>query len=273
MENRGTKIEGRDRAATAVAGEYRDGRVHHAAARRAVGRHEPRRARRRDRRAQVATAGRHGAARLPGRRRELVAAVPAARRRRPTPRSGSNTSPPWSSRPARAGRASASRSPRPGRRSTPRRPSCSRSRWPSPGGGYTGPIEAHDDRSQRIIAELAKPFPMSFKQETPLEDVVQVRQAPAPRARRSPTASRSTSTRSGSRKPTRTMTSTVTQLDLEGVPLRTTLKLLLNQLDLTYVVKDGLLTITSKESADQKNRKNGSSESARWRGGHRRHGR
>ena len=34
-------------------------------------------------------------------------------------------------------------------------------------------------------------------------------------------------------------------------PLKVTLKLLLNQLDLTYKVKDGLLTITSNESADQ----------------------
>ena len=43
-------------------------------------------------------------------------------------------------------------------------------------------------------------------------------------------------------------------LDLEGVPLRTTLKLLLDQLDLTYVVNDGLLRITSRESAEQNER-------------------
>jgi uncharacterized protein (TIGR02231 family) len=47
------------------------------------------------------------------------------------------------------------------------------------------------------------------------------------------------------------MTSTVRNIALEGVPLRVTLKLLLNQLDLTYKVKDGLLTITSNASADQ----------------------
>jgi hypothetical protein len=40
-----------------------------------------------------------------------------------------------------------------------------------------------------------------------------------------------------------TMNSPVT-LDLEGVPLKTTLRLLLKQLGLTYTVKDGLLTIT-----------------------------
>ena len=47
------------------------------------------------------------------------------------------------------------------------------------------------------------------------------------------------------------MTSTVRNMDLEGVPLKITLKLLLKQLDLTYTVKDGFLMITSKESEDQ----------------------
>ena len=42
------------------------------------------------------------------------------------------------------------------------------------------------------------------------------------------------------------MTSPVT-LDLEGVPLKTTLRLMLKQLGLTYTVKDGLLTITSED--------------------------
>jgi hypothetical protein len=46
------------------------------------------------------------------------------------------------------------------------------------------------------------------------------------------------------------LTSPVT-LDLEGVPLKTTLRLLLKQLGLTYTVKDGLLTITSESSEDQ----------------------
>ena len=45
-----------------------------------------------------------------------------------------------------------------------------------------------------------------------------------------------------------TMTSTVT-IDVQQVPLRTSLKLLLNQLGLAYQVKDGLLKITSEESA------------------------
>src|SRR5262249_41283853 len=42
----------------------------------------------------------------------------------------------------------------------------------------------------------------------------------------------------------RTLTSPVT-IDVEGVPLKATLRLILNQLGLTYTVKDGLLTITT----------------------------
>ena len=51
----------------------------------------------------------------------------------------------------------------------------------------------------------------------------------------------------------KSMTSTVRNINLEGVALRVSLKLLLNQLDLTYTVKDGLLTITSTDSADRAN--------------------
>ena len=47
----------------------------------------------------------------------------------------------------------------------------------------------------------------------------------------------------------KTMTSPVT-LDLEGVPLKTTLRLLLKQLGLIYSVKDGLLMITAESSED-----------------------
>ena len=44
------------------------------------------------------------------------------------------------------------------------------------------------------------------------------------------------------------MTSTVRGMDLEGVPLRRTLQLMLKQLDLIYFVEDGMLYITSNES-------------------------
>ena len=46
------------------------------------------------------------------------------------------------------------------------------------------------------------------------------------------------------------MTSTIRNIDLEGVPLKTSLRLCLDQLDLTYRIRDGMLFITSKESAE-----------------------
>lgn len=117
------------------------------------------------------------------------------------------------------------------------------------GDGDSGPIDAHDDKSQKILEKLGEPISMSFNDDTSLEDVLKyIKQATT------------TSTYAGIpiyvdpiglQEAEKSMTSTVRNIALEGVPLRVTLKLLLSQLDLTYKIKDGLLTITSKESADQ----------------------
>ena len=79
------EIEGRDRAPAAAAGQHRGGRARQEAARRALGRPGPGRARRGDRREQVPAGGGHRAAGLPRRRRQLVAAVPSPRRGRRRP--------------------------------------------------------------------------------------------------------------------------------------------------------------------------------------------
>ena len=111
------------------------------------------------------------------------------------------------------------------------------------GAADSGPIEAHDDRSQRILAELGKTISMPFAQETSLEDVIKY--------------IKSTTTGPllpeglpiyvdpvGLQDAERTMTSPIT-FDVSQVPLRTSLRLILKQLGLTYRVRDGLLTITS----------------------------
>ena len=99
-----------------------------------------------------------------------------------------------------------------------------------------------------ILAKLDEPISMSFAEETPLEDVLKyVKQA--------------TTTKTyagipiyvdpvGLQEAEKSMTSTVRNMDLEGVPLRRTLQLLLKQLDLIYFVDDGILYITSAESED-----------------------
>jgi hypothetical protein len=112
----------------------------------------------------------------------------------------------------------------------------------------TGPIEAQDDRSQRIATELGKLVDMPFAQETPLEDVLKHVRA---------------STKNGTfaegipiyvdpvglQEAEKTMSSPVT-FNVDQVPLRTALRLMLKQLGLTYHVKDGLLSITAMYSHD-----------------------
>jgi RNA polymerase sigma factor (sigma-70 family) len=103
-----------------------------------------------------------------------------------------------------------------------------------------------DPKSQMILAKLDEPISMSFSEDTPLEDVLKyVKQA--------------TTSKTyvgipiyvdpmGLQEANKSMTSTVRNMDLEGVPLRRTLQLLLKQLDLKYFVDDGILCITSAES-------------------------
>jgi hypothetical protein len=112
----------------------------------------------------------------------------------------------------------------------------------------TSPIEGKDDRSQRIVAELGKLIDMSFANETPLDDVLKY----IKQATKSPTYPDGIPMYVdpiGLQEAEKSLTSTVS-IDLKQVPLRTSLGLLLNQLGLAYRVKDGLLKITSEESAD-----------------------
>ena len=105
-----------------------------------------------------------------------------------------------------------------------------------------------DPRSLKILEKLEEPISMSFAVETPLDDVLKyIRQA--------------TTTQTypgipiyvdpvGLQEAERSLNSTV-QLDLEGIPLRRTLQLLLTQLGLAYFVEDGILVITSDETENQ----------------------
>jgi RNA polymerase sigma factor (sigma-70 family) len=113
-------------------------------------------------------------------------------------------------------------------------------------GPSTSDTRGQDPRSRRILEKLDEPISMSFKDETPLEDVLKyIKQA--------------TTTASysgipiyvdpiGLQEAEKSMTSTVRNMDLEGVPLRRTLQLALKQLELIYFVDDGILCITSQES-------------------------
>ena len=105
-----------------------------------------------------------------------------------------------------------------------------------------------DPRTKQILEKLDQPIAMNFPNETPLEDVLKyIRQATTgPNDSGIPMYIDPL----GLQEADKTQTSPVS-IDLEGVPLKTTLRLLLKQLGLTYTVKDGFLMITSQESEDQ----------------------
>ncbi len=105
-----------------------------------------------------------------------------------------------------------------------------------------------DAKTKSILAKLDDPISMSFGNETPLEDVLKYIKSATTGANDNGIPIYVDPI--GLQEAEKTMTSLVT-LDLEGVPLKTTLRLMLKQLGLTYTVKHGLLTITNEDSEDQ----------------------
>jgi RNA polymerase sigma factor (sigma-70 family) len=114
---------------------------------------------------------------------------------------------------------------------------------------YDDAADPEDEAKTRaILAALKKRVVMSFLSETPLEDVLKYIKS-ATKGRELPEGIPIYVDPVGLQEAEKTMSSPVT-LDLEGVALRETLRLVLKQLGLLYSVKDGLLTITSQSSED-----------------------
>jgi len=105
-----------------------------------------------------------------------------------------------------------------------------------------------DAKTRSIQAKLDQPIAMSFPNETPLEDVLKYIKTATQDA--NDTGIPIYVDPLGMQEADKTLTSPVS-IDLEGVPLKRTLRLLLKQLGLTYTVKDGYLMITSETSEDQ----------------------
>ncbi len=104
-------------------------------------------------------------------------------------------------------------------------------------------IRDKNPKSKQIHAKLDEPISMSFNEETPLDDVLKyIKQA---------TTSETYGgipiyvDPQGLAEAETTMAGTVKNLELEGVPLKTTLRLMLKQLGLAYCVRDGFLFISS----------------------------
>jgi hypothetical protein len=109
-----------------------------------------------------------------------------------------------------------------------------------------GPIEANDDRSQRIVAVLGNPIDMPFGPETPLEEVVKYIKA-STKSSVFPEGIPIYVDPLGLQAAEKQMSSPIS-ISLTQVPLRTALKLLLEQLGLRYQVSDGVLKITASNS-------------------------
>jgi serine/threonine protein kinase len=93
-------------------------------------------------------------------------------------------------------------------------------------------------KTRAILARLDAPLSMSYRNETPLKDVVDyIKQATHIQYHLDPT---------GLQEVERSVNSTV-QIDLEGIPLKVTLRLMLRQLGLAFYVRDDVLVISSPD--------------------------
>lgn len=97
-------------------------------------------------------------------------------------------------------------------------------------------------KTKELLAKLEEPIAMKFADETPLEKVLNYIKSETrePNANDIPIYVDPV----GLKEAGKTMTSPVV-LDLEGVALKTTLRLLLKQIGLAYCVKDGVVIISS----------------------------
>ncbi len=118
--------------------------------------------------------------------------------------------------------------------------------FPSGVGGLPSSWSGTAAANLRIWRALEQPVPMHFRIETPLEHVLKyVEQTTrGPDGKGIPIYADPI----GISEADKTMTSSGT-INLDGVPLKTTLRLYLAQLDLAYSIRDGVLLITSVESA------------------------
>jgi hypothetical protein len=111
---------------------------------------------------------------------------------------------------------------------------------------YTLQDSAGDPANEKILAALEKPIPMHFPDATALQDVLKWIK----------TASQGKDDEGipiyldpvGLAEAEKTPTSPVESIDLEGVPLKTTLRLMLRQLGLAYAVRDGVLIVSHPEA-------------------------
>ncbi|WP_435007877.1 RNA polymerase sigma factor [Tundrisphaera lichenicola] len=111
-------------------------------------------------------------------------------------------------------------------------------------------LPADEPKNKAILEKLEERISMNFPQEIPLEDVKKyIEQSTQDEAAGLPIGIPIYIDPHGLADSDHTMASTVT-INLEGIPLRTTLRLILRQLHLDYKVVGGLLYITDEDYLD-----------------------
>ena len=130
------------------------------------------------------------------------------------------------------------------------------------GGGFGGeaaaparPSRKEDpadlERNKAIQAQLNHPLSMSFPRETPLEDILKyIKSNTTDEKLKFPNGVPIYVDPQGLQEAEKTITSPVS-LEIDGVPLRTTLRLILNQIGLDYRVRDGLVFISAISSLNE----------------------
>jgi RNA polymerase sigma factor (sigma-70 family) len=101
-------------------------------------------------------------------------------------------------------------------------------------------------RTRAVLAALQQRIPIPFPNETPLEDVIAYIKQQT-KGQELPDGIPIYVDPIGLNEAEKTMTSPVT-MELKGVPLREALRLMLQQVGLSYSVRDGLLTISANDS-------------------------
>ena len=112
------------------------------------------------------------------------------------------------------------------------------------------PVPDDERRNQLILAKLGERISMNFPNDTPLADVQKyIEQSTQDEAAGLPTGIPIYVDPKGLKAAGATLASTVA-INLEGVPLRNTLTLILDQLDLTYIVEGGVLVIRATDQPE-----------------------
>ncbi len=99
-----------------------------------------------------------------------------------------------------------------------------------------------DSKNQALLKKLEEPIAMAFANDTPLDDVLKYIRSATAKPGQSPIPIYVDPL--GLQQAERSLNSRVI-MDLEGVPLKTSLRLMLKQLGLAYCIRDGVLIISS----------------------------